>query len=128
MSSSVIYSQNIPVQNSLFAHITLKLKMACRLLNSNAVTAFRNNRNKLINEIILMFTHQYYMYALLCNILHVSHYTFIREYGTTYFWWSRQILGCRFKSFLLLRVLFKVNWVLLYFSGPSQNLLYFSGP
>ena len=38
MSSSVIYSQNIPVQNSLFAHITLKLKMACRLLNSNVKT------------------------------------------------------------------------------------------
>ena len=35
ISLSVIYSQNTPIQNSLFAHITLKLKMACRLLNSN---------------------------------------------------------------------------------------------
>ena len=35
LSLSVIYSQNTPIQNSLFAHITLKLKMACRLLNSN---------------------------------------------------------------------------------------------
>ena len=34
LSPPVIYSQNSPVQNSLFAHIQLKLKMAGRLLNS----------------------------------------------------------------------------------------------